>query len=214
MEKASRNWRFLLPSSFVFVIPSLLSITYPCCKFTYAIDTLLPGQFLNGSQSLVLKKGVFKLGYNCPSPYGLYCGFGIWFASSSGCDRDYLAVWQPANQDRYSPDYNLSFSEDGVLFLTYRDYPVSSPIMMTTSISAVAVLLDSGNLIVRDQVNSSTVIWQSFDSPSNILLGGSLGLVRLISTGPVQRLGRTLTRVLIGDTQPKMRLVGPRHAAL
>ena len=38
--------------------------------------------------------------------------------------------------------------------------------------------------------------------------------VRLISTGPVQRLGRTLTRVLIGDAQPKMRLVGPHRAAL
>ena len=33
--------------------------------------------------------------------------------------------------------------------------------------------------------------------------------VRLISTGPVQRLGRTLTRVLIGDAQLKMRLVIP-----
>ena len=29
--------------------------------------------------------------------------------------------------------------------------------------------------------------------------------VRLISTGPVQRLGQTLTRVLIGDAQPKIR---------
>ena len=38
--------------------------------------------------------------------------------------------------------------------------------------------------------------------------------VRLISTGPIQRLGRTLTRILIGDAQPKMRLVGPRRAAL
>ena len=177
MEKA-RNWRFLFPSSFVFVIPSLLSITYPCCKFTYAIDTLLPGQFLNGYQSLVSKNGVFMLGYKCPSPYGPYCGLGIWFANSSGCDRDYFPVWLPGNEDRYSTDYNFSFSEDGVLSLTLRDYsyPIwSSPNMTTT---AVVVLLDSGNLIARDQVNSSIVIWQSFDEPyqMNILLGGSLGL--------------------------------------
>lgn len=68
-----------------------------------------------------------------------------------------------------------------MLSLSYGDYPYpgwlwSSSYMTTTSISAVAVLLDSGNLIVRDQVNSSIVIWQSFDSPWNILLGGSLGL--------------------------------------
>ena len=97
------------------------------------------------------KNGVFMLGYKCPSPYGPYCGLGIWFANSSGCDRDYLPFWQPANQERYSPDYNLSFSEDG---------------------------------IVRDQVNSSIVIWQSFDEPYqlNILLGGSLGLNTITST--------------------------------
>ena len=70
-----------------------------------------------------------------------------------------------------------------MLSLSYGDYPYpgwlwSSSYMTTTSISAVAVLLDSGNLIVRDQVNSSIVIWQSFDEPyqMNILLGGSLGL--------------------------------------
>ena len=40
-----------------------------------------------------------------------------------------------------------------------------------------------------------------------------LSPVRLISTKPVQQQGRTLTRVLIGDAQPKMRMVAPRRAA-
>jgi len=43
----------------------------------------------------------------------------------------------------------------------------------TTSSSAPAVvqLLDSGNLVVREQ-SSGDVLWQSFDYPSNTLLAG------------------------------------------
>jgi hypothetical protein len=51
----------------------------------------------------------------------------------------------------------------------------SSPYKTTTSFSAVAVLLDNGNLVIRDQINNSRVNWQSFDNPTNILLGGRLG---------------------------------------
>uniref|UniRef100_A0A0A9DPX1 Receptor-like serine/threonine-protein kinase n=1 Tax=Arundo donax TaxID=35708 RepID=A0A0A9DPX1_ARUDO len=45
--------------------------------------------------------------------------------------------------------------------------------------AAVAVLLDDGNLVVRDQANSSRILWQSFDYPGDSLLpGGRLGLDR------------------------------------
>ncbi|OEL29685.1 hypothetical protein BAE44_0009297 [Dichanthelium oligosanthes] len=45
-----------------------------------------------------------------------------------------------------------------------------------TPAAAVAVLLDSGNLVVRDQANSSRILWQSFDCPGDALLpGGRLG---------------------------------------
>ena len=52
--------------------------------------------------------------------------------------------------------------------------------MTTASISAVAVLLDNGNLVARDKENSSIVIWRSFDCPTSILLpGGYLGFNRI-----------------------------------
>uniref|UniRef100_A0ACD5WKE1 Uncharacterized protein n=1 Tax=Avena sativa TaxID=4498 RepID=A0ACD5WKE1_AVESA len=41
------------------------------------------------------------------------------------------------------------------------------------SSAAVAVLLDDGNLVVRDQGNSSLVLWQSFDYPGDKLLPGA-----------------------------------------
>ncbi|WVZ72868.1 hypothetical protein U9M48_021261 [Paspalum notatum var. saurae] len=175
--KAS-GWRFLFSPSFVLLLPSLISLAlYPCCKFTFANDTLRPGQLLNGGQILQSKNGAFnfKLGYNSSA-----CCFGIWFTNSSSCTH--FPVWQiesalPTCFDFTS--YSLSVSEDGVLSLTYGgNTPVwwTSPSMNTTSISAVAVLLDNGNLVIRDQVNSSIVVWQSFDNPISVLLpGGYLG---------------------------------------
>ncbi|KAL6626988.1 hypothetical protein ACP70R_030714 [Stipagrostis hirtigluma subsp. patula] len=187
MEETS-NGRFLFSSSFVLILHSLISLVYTCCKFTYAIDTLLPGQVLNANQSLLSKNGAFKLGYDCsiPKDYPSFCGLGIWFANSSSCDHDYFPVWQPdiswdnpeAVYRGFGP-YNLSVSEDGVLHIndTYFNSRVwSSPYMRATSISAVAVLLDNGNLVIRDKVNSSMVIWQSYDYPTNTLFtGGRLG---------------------------------------
>jgi hypothetical protein len=52
--------------------------------------------------------------------------------------------------------------------------------MWNTSGNAAAVLLGNGNLVIRDQVNNSIVIWQSFDNPMDVLLsGGLLGLNKI-----------------------------------
>ena len=182
MEKAS-NWRSLLPSPFVLLLPSLM-ISLVC-----ATETLLPGQFLNANQSLVSKNGAFKLGVDCTNPgddIDYFCGFSIWFANSSSCRSDHIPVWHP-DLDTYGPGtyfsspYNLSVSKEGLLQITggYLFWS-SSSYMTTASISAVAVLLDNGNLVARDKENSSIVIWRSFDCPTSILLpGGYLGFNRI-----------------------------------
>ena len=46
--------------------------------------------------------------------------------------------------------------------------------------STLAVLLDNGNLVIRDKLNISLVVWQSFDNPVGRLLpGGWLGYNRI-----------------------------------
>ncbi|XP_021311074.1 G-type lectin S-receptor-like serine/threonine-protein kinase At2g19130 isoform X2 [Sorghum bicolor] len=164
--------RFFYSTSFALLLPSLTCLVFPCCKLTCALDTLLPGQFLNENQSLISKNGAFKLGYDCYIPQG-YCGLGIWFAKPSSCNREYFPLWQP---DAYSYDrasFILSVSDNGVLNYTIYGGDIwSTPVTRTTSISAAAVLLGNGNLVIRDRVNSSMVIWQSFDNPTNVLLPG------------------------------------------
>lgn len=123
--------RFLYSSSFVLLLPSLVSLVFPCCKLTYALDTLFPGQVLNINRNLISKNGAFKLGYDCSkSQYhscGLgngydcsqyyYCGLGIWFAKPSYCIREYFPLWQPDENFYGTTPFNLSLSENGVLII-------------------------------------------------------------------------------------------------
>ncbi|KAI5003927.1 hypothetical protein ZWY2020_031170 [Hordeum vulgare] len=147
------------------------------CKSVDSTDTLLPGQSLSGNQSLVSKYGSFRLGFDSNS------ALGIWYMNSSTCNPP--LVWSP---DVDFPDYtyttsrySLGLSEDGNLYLKNDVRSVVWSLGMDgITISAVAVLLDNGNLVVRDQVNISLVSWQSFDNPVGALLpGGWLGFNRI-----------------------------------
>ncbi|KAF7088285.1 hypothetical protein CFC21_091410 [Triticum aestivum] len=176
MARASK-WRSVPPSSFVLLLPFLINLVCPGWKFTDAGDTLLPGQSLNATQILLSNNGVFKLGFNCSFSqysYYRYCGFGTWFTNSSSHD-DYSPVWQPDQLSIYvCESSSVTLSEKGKLHITdgVGNVHLISDYAMTTSNSAIAVLLDNGNLVLRDQANSSQVLWQSFDYPTGTLLPG------------------------------------------
>ncbi|KAG1347234.1 G-type lectin S-receptor-like serine/threonine-protein kinase [Cocos nucifera] len=72
--------------------------------------------------------------------------------------------------------FTLEFriSEDGQLVLlnSYKILVWSSNSTPSTSDSMVAVLLDTGNLVIRN--GSSTTIWQSFDHPTDSIMPGEL----------------------------------------
>uniref|UniRef100_A0A0E0JFQ8 Receptor-like serine/threonine-protein kinase n=1 Tax=Oryza punctata TaxID=4537 RepID=A0A0E0JFQ8_ORYPU len=168
------KWRYLFSPSSVVLLPFLINFIHPDCKLTFARDTLLPGQSLNTNQTLMSENGAFELGFNC-SVYSC-CAIAIRFTNSSFCTYDYLPVWQH-NLECICESSSISLSENGILQINegYRTLSISN-YTRTASRSAVAVLLDNGNLVVRDQVNSSMVFWQSFDNPTGVLIsGGRLG---------------------------------------
>ncbi|KAK4401000.1 G-type lectin S-receptor-like serine/threonine-protein kinase [Sesamum angolense] len=83
----------------------------------------------------------------------------------------------------------LEISQNGNLVLMSHDSDAvwSTNLMSTLPETVEAVLLDSGNLILRDGLSPSTVFWQSFDHPTDTWLpGASLGLDKI--TGRAQRL--------------------------
>ncbi|KAM0825440.1 hypothetical protein ACQ4PT_069555 [Festuca glaucescens] len=182
MEKASL---------FLAMIIYLLICMSSRCNFAHATDALFPGQSLSGNHTLLSKNGAFELGFNCLSPPCSEFTLGIWYVNSSTCKA--LLVWvvlveqlyhmplEPyLTSDPWTSSFSLSY---GNLQLTSLAPYYSSIIwssatgMKDISASAVAVLLDNGNLVIRDQVNSSLLFWQSFDSLGDTLLpGGWLGL--------------------------------------
>ncbi|KAF8780717.1 hypothetical protein HU200_001322 [Digitaria exilis] len=165
-------------------------------------DTLAPGQALAAGDKLVSSNGKFALGFFQPgasnnisssstSPGGWY--LAIWFHKISVL----TPVWV-ANRETPIPDPDLrssrlQLSGDGNLLLlvvvvsnsnnaTQQSVVVwstNNTVDTTTNTTATAVLLGTGNLVVRSQSPASKsnhtvqVVWQSFDDPTDVALPGA-----------------------------------------
>ncbi|GJN26314.1 hypothetical protein PR202_gb14237 [Eleusine coracana subsp. coracana] len=157
---------------------SLLLLS-PSSRSAFAADTLTQGRNItDNNETLVSADGSFTLGFFSPGA-STKRYLGIWFSVS----RD--AVCWVANRDRPVDDNSsvLVLSDTGSLVLLYGGGPSSGQLIAWSSNSSgsassspvvEAQLLDNGNLVVvRNRVRGSTnFLWQSFDSPSNVLLAG------------------------------------------
>ncbi|KAI4974371.1 hypothetical protein ZWY2020_047651 [Hordeum vulgare] len=165
-------------SSFPAVILSFIIIAV-CSRsrFVHATDTLLQGQSLHGNSTLLSKNGAFELGFGCLSPPCSEFTFGIWYVNTSTCSP--LLVWSPQLEG-----YHISDPESLVLSLSYvylyltsdHDVIIWSSVTKerpSGSTSVVTVLLDNGDLVIRDQVNNSLLFWHSFEQPTDTLLPGT-----------------------------------------
>ncbi|XP_009415772.3 G-type lectin S-receptor-like serine/threonine-protein kinase At2g19130 [Musa acuminata AAA Group] len=136
---------------------------------SYASDTISPNRSLSGRQNITSAGGQFVLGFFAPSTSSKNYYVGIWYNKISLL----TAVWV-ANREIPVTDPStseLKISDDGNLVLLDQ----SKGIIWSTgtripSNSTVAVILDDGNLQLRDETNSSQVFWQSFDHPSDTWL--------------------------------------------
>lgn len=130
-----------------------------------ASDTLNDGRNITDGNTLVSTGGSFTLGFFSPGvPSRRY--LGIWFTASAD------AVWV-ANRDSPLNDTTGVLVINGTRSLLLLDGSGQAAWSSNTTgvASAAAQLLESGNLVVRDQ-SSGAIIWQSFDHPSNTLLAG------------------------------------------
>jgi hypothetical protein len=166
------------PPTFTFLL--LLGGIIFLAVAAFARDTILPGEGegIYGNQTLVSKNGVFELGFFSPGPY-IYHLLGVRLTNvpaSAGTtrfwfgDRVYIIDLPSAALELF--DDNLYIMEAGhSLWGSSSDTSVAGD--GSPPSPAVAVLLDTGNLVVRDQANSSRILWQSFNCPSDTLLPGA-----------------------------------------
>lgn len=169
-------------SVFPLLLLPLFGLLLGFCSAAYTISA---NSSLSGNQTITSSGGDFVLGFFKPGSTDRYY-VGIWY----GKVPELTSVWV-ANRETPVADPStsvLKISDDGnLVLLDASGALVWSTAANTTSNSTVAVLLDSGNLQLRDASNSSMAVWQSMDYPTNTWLpGGRLGLNKI--TGVTQRL--------------------------
>nr|AHW98588.1 S-domain receptor-like protein kinase [Oryza punctata] len=145
----------------------------------------MAGQVLTGGNKLISSNSKFALGFfqtgsskssdntTLPNWY-----LGIWFNTIS----KFTTVWV-ANRDKpiTDPIFKLSelrVSRDGNLFILNK---VAKSMIWSSQIenrpkssrNTSVVLLDDGNLVIRDASNPSNVWWESFNHPTDVFLPGA-----------------------------------------
>ncbi|KAK9107013.1 hypothetical protein Syun_023024 [Stephania yunnanensis] len=170
----------ILPNLFL-----MISCLLPCVCFS--TDTLKQGQSLNSNLTIVSANGVFELGFfSRGQSQNIY--LGIWYKKIP----TQTVVWT-ANRDYpiRSPSCSLSINREGNLVISDgRGVTLSFTTIDHTNSNTSATLLNSGNLILRDNMgntNSDVYMWQSFDYPTDTLLPG-MKLGYNTSTGHVMSL--------------------------
>ncbi|XP_066310453.1 G-type lectin S-receptor-like serine/threonine-protein kinase At2g19130 isoform X2 [Miscanthus floridulus] len=156
-----------------------------------AEDTVAAGQPLSGGQSLVSKRGKFRLGFFQPDNSTQRWYLGIWYNQISVHTTVWVANRVTPISDPESSQLSISSDRNMVILdhSSSRSTVVWSTNVTTgiTSNSTVGVILDNGNLVLADASNTSAVLWQSFDHFGDTWLpGGKLGRNKL--TGEVTRL--------------------------
>ncbi|CAL5029695.1 unnamed protein product [Urochloa decumbens] len=140
------------------------------CAAGTTSDTLNNGGNITDGETLVSAGGSFTLGFFFPTGVPAKRYLGIWFTASPD------AVCWVANRDTaLSNDTSgaLVIGSTGILrLLNSSGQAAWSSTTTSPAPAAVAQLLDSGNLVVREQSSGGNVLWQSFDHPSNTLLAG------------------------------------------
>ncbi|TXG67240.1 hypothetical protein EZV62_008515 [Acer yangbiense] len=160
-------------AGFTMLIIYFFLLSYITITTTLSLDTITLGQSIKDGEKLVSASNVFELGFFSPGKSsGRY--LGIWFKK----DGEKSVAWV-ANRDTPISDSSgfLSINAQGSLVLrmnSTNNIVWSSSNASTSLQNPVAVLLDSGNLVVNDgnDKNPDNFLWQSFDYLCDTLLSG------------------------------------------
>ncbi|KAL6659396.1 hypothetical protein ACP70R_003436 [Stipagrostis hirtigluma subsp. patula] len=176
----------------IYAILVFLSCSFSSMHLFASTNRLVPGTPLSPGSTLVSDDGTFALGFFSPSNSTKnHYYVGIWYKNMP------LTVVWVANRAAPITDLSsamltlsnssclvLSNGDGHILWRTNNNIIISSS--SATNISAEATLEDTGNFILRSSIDSS-ILWQSFDHPTDTLLPG-MNLRISHKTHPLQHL--------------------------
>ncbi|KAJ9566554.1 hypothetical protein OSB04_002520 [Centaurea solstitialis] len=153
----------------ILLLYSLVSLNF---QATLSADTLKPNQQITDGLTLISSNKRFELGFFSPGNGSSGSRYlGIWYHGLP------LTVVWVANRNKPVLDSfgKLALSENGVLTLYDRSLGrvwSTDNVPVANGSSPVLQLLDSGNLVVRDDriKNKGVFLWESFDFPTDTLL--------------------------------------------
>ncbi|KAB1223052.1 hypothetical protein CJ030_MR2G022345 [Morella rubra] len=137
-----------------------------CLEFGSAADTITAAKFIKDPETIISDGGKFKLGFFSPVN-SAYRYVGIWYAKIPVS----TVVWVA---NRNNPLKNssgiLTISEDGNLVVLDSQKRTLWSSNVTNSVSnSSAQLLDSGNFVLKENT-TGTIMWESFQNPSDTFL--------------------------------------------
>ncbi|OWM91297.1 hypothetical protein CDL15_Pgr000241 [Punica granatum] len=146
----------------------LLFILFRSLIPSAAVYSISLSEPLFPNQTLISSSQIFELGFFTPNGSS-YQHVGLWYKNFTPSK----IVWV-ANRDRPLPSKDqlasLAIGTDGNLrLLDGAQNMVWSTNVSVKSNGSTAVLLDTGNFLLRD-VESGNIVWQSFDHPTDTLL--------------------------------------------
>ncbi|KAI3795390.1 hypothetical protein L1987_38042 [Smallanthus sonchifolius] len=134
-------------------------------------DTITANQSLSGDQTIISKDQNFELGFFKAGNSSNYY-IGIWYKKVTTQTVAWVANRATPVSDRFSSELKII---DGnlVLLNELKSQIWSTEVNSSNSNSVICVLLDDGNLVLRDGLDSNESIWQSFDFPAHTWLPGA-----------------------------------------
>jgi len=154
--------------SFITYILFVLSLIASNSIASDDTSSITQSQSISDGETIVSPKGLFELGFfSITNPNKRYLGIRfkniptqnvVWVANGGKPINDSSAI--------------LKLNSSGSLVLTHNNNIVWFTNSSTNAQKPVAQLLDTGNLVIKEDSVSETYLWQSFDYPSNTLLSG------------------------------------------
>ncbi|XP_023741773.1 G-type lectin S-receptor-like serine/threonine-protein kinase At2g19130 [Lactuca sativa] len=136
-------------------------------------NTISANQSLSGNQTMISEREKFELGFFKAGNSSNYY-VGIWYKKVFS--NPPTIVWVANRETPVSDIFQseLKIINGNLVLLNESKFQIWSTNVTTTSTSSIAVLLDDGNLVLRDRSNLvESVIWQSFDHPTHTWLPGA-----------------------------------------
>ncbi|PIN01993.1 Serine/threonine protein kinase [Handroanthus impetiginosus] len=140
--------------------------------FSHAADTISANQSLSGDQTIVSSGGIFELGFFSPGNSSKYY-IGIWYKRIP----EKAIVWVANREIPISnkDSAQLRVLDGNLVLLNESQIKIWSTDLTSTASnsSVIAVLLDNGNLILREKSGSNSTLWESFNNPSDTWMPGA-----------------------------------------